>query len=81
MFKAIQYDATFTVRKRKKYTPEFEAIHEFNGSTYKNVAFEYDTEREAINARVVLHRYVREAKMGLTVRQTNRKFVVVEKEM
>ena len=80
MFKAVSYDRVFeTVRRKGKYAPEIEKAHEFNSSEHRTLVFEYDNKREAENARAVLIRYFRQAKINLTARVANHMFVVIER--
>jgi hypothetical protein len=80
MFKEIKYDIELKKGRRKdKYAPEIEALHEFNGGGKTNMVFTYDNKRDAINAYTVIKRYLRNARMPLFVRQFDFVNIVIER--
>jgi hypothetical protein len=74
MFKSISYNVNY--KKAGKYDAEKEALHTFNASNHENMRLEYDSSRETIYARQAVLRYIKMAKMPLSV-TTNGKSIVI----
>ena len=80
MFNKKLYNVDFKPRKRRsKYDPEREAMHDFLASNNENVCFEYDSEREADCARAAIYKYAREARQPLCVSQRGNTVVLTRK--
>lgn len=74
MFKSISYNVNY--KKTSKYDAEKEALHDFNASNNENMRLEYDSSCEAINARNTVARYIKMAKMPLSVTANGKGIVV-----
>ena len=79
MFKKVTYNTT-EARKRGVYEAEYEVLHEFNGSGNLNMRLEYDSIKEAVNARIVIKRYTEQAKMSLISHQSGKYVYIYKKE-
>ncbi len=80
MFKEIKYDIELTkARRRDKYTPEIEALHEFNGGGKTNMVFTYDNKVDAHNAYTACKRYIADARIPLCCRVLNSVNVLIER--
>lgn len=74
MFKSISYNVNY--KKAGKYDAERDALHTFNASNHENMRLEYDSAREAIYARQAVLRYIKMAKMPLSVTANGKGIVV-----
>ena len=80
MFKEIKYDIELKKGSKKgKYTPEYEALHEFNGGDNTNMVFTYDNKEAAHNAYAACKRYIADARIPLCCRVFNSVNVLIER--
>lgn len=80
MFNNKLYNVDFNPRKRRsKYDPEGEAMHEFLATNHDNMCFEYSNEREANCARMATQKYAREARQPLSISLRGNTIVITRK--
>lgn len=68
MLKGYEYNKDYRVIRGKSiYTQEYDLLHEFSATDNENIRLEYSTEREAINAKQALTKYVNRCRMPLKI--------------
>lgn len=81
MFKELRFDVVGAVKRAEKYDGEWEALHQFASSSHKNVVFDYDTARDAINAKQWIAKTVKKENIPVKVHTfRNTSVLIVKKE-
>jgi hypothetical protein len=70
----------FNIRHKGKYIAEIKELEKFLDGDYKNMCLEYLTKREALNAGVVIRRYIHQMRKEKTLSACQKdNFVIVFK--
>ncbi len=81
MFKELRFDVVGAVKRTEKYDGEYEAIHQFASSEYKNMVVDYDTEKDAKNACQWMRKIIEEEKIPVKAVMYRKISVLIERKI
>ena len=67
--------------RKSLYVREVEMLHEFSASKHENVELEYSNAKQAVRARIVIARHIKENKMSLIAFQRRNLVYVIKSEV